>query len=63
MNSELITNIISTTNNNVKYLKNNSEIVNNFYQLTNRNDLIINMGAGDCHNFWSSLDKKYIKKL
>ena len=30
----------------------------NFYQLTQKGDLILNMGAGDCHKFWSILNRK-----
>ena len=30
----------------------------NFYELTQKGDLILNMGAGDCHNFWSILNEK-----
>ena len=63
INSELITKIINKTNKNVKYLKDNSEITNNFYKLTKKNDLILNMGAGDSHNFWSILKDKYIRNL
>jgi len=58
INSEIITNIIYKKNKNVKYLKDFHEIINNFYQLTEKGDLILNMGAGDCHNFWSILNNK-----
>ena len=58
INSKLITNIIYKKNKNVKYLKNNYEIKKNFYELTQKNDFILNMGAGDCHNFWSILNEK-----
>ena len=34
------------------------EITKNFYELTHKGDLILNMGAGDCHNFWSILNGK-----
>ena len=60
INSKLITNIIYKKNKNVRYLKNNYEIIEKFYELTERNDFILNMGAGDCHNFWSILNEKYI---
>ena len=43
------------------YLKNNYEISKNFYKLTKKNDLIINMGAGDCHYLWSILNNKKTK--
>ena len=33
------------------------EITKNFYELTQKGDLILNMGAGDCHNFWSILNE------
>ena len=29
-----------------------------FLDLTNKGDLILNMGAGDCHNLWSLLNSK-----
>ena len=62
INSELITKIIYKKNKNVKYLKNNYEIQKEFYKLTKKNDFIVNMGAGDCHNFWSILNKINILK-
>ncbi len=58
INSEIISNIIYTKNKNVKYLKDFHEIINNFYQLTEKGDFILNMGAGDCHNFWTILNNK-----
>ena len=33
-------------------------ITENFYELTQKGDLILNMGAGDCDNFWSILNEK-----
>ena len=47
--------MIAKKNKNVKRLGNYYEITNNFYKLTKKGDLILNMGAGDCHNFWSIL--------
>ena len=58
IDSKLIVNLIYKKNKNVKYLKDNYEIKYNFYKLTQEEDLIINMGAGDCHNFWSILNNK-----
>jgi len=47
-------------NKNVNYINNYYEITKNFYELTQKGDLILNMGAGDCHNFWSILNEKTI---
>ena len=58
INSKIITDLIYKKNKNVSYIKNYHEISNNFYELTQKGDLILNMGAGDCHNFWSILDRK-----
>ncbi len=58
INSEIITDTIYKKNKNVKYLKDNYAIKDNFLNLTKENDLIVNMGAGDCHNLWSILNKK-----
>ena len=55
ISSENITQMIAKKNKNVKRLGNYYEITNNFYKLTKKGDLILNMGAGDCHNFWSIL--------
>ena len=38
------------------------EVSKSFLELTQKGDLILNMGAGDCHNFWSILNEKTIKK-
>jgi len=56
--SEIITDLICKQNKNVNYINNYHEITKNFYKLTQKGDLILNMGAGDCHNFWSILNKK-----
>ena len=56
INSTIITDIIYERNKNVKYIDNNYAIVKNFYKLTQKGDLILNMGAGDCHNLWSILN-------
>ncbi len=58
INSKLITDLIYKQNKNVYYLNNYHEITKKFYELTQQGDLILNMGAGDCHNFWSILNKK-----
>ncbi len=57
-NSEIITDIIYKQNKNVMYINNYHEISKNFYELTKKGDFILNMGAGDCHNFWSILNKQ-----
>ena len=58
INSKIITDLIYEQNKNVSYINNYQEITNNFYELTQKGDLILNMGAGDCHNFWSILNNK-----
>jgi len=55
INSQLIANEIYKINKNVKFLNNNYEVSKKFLDLTNKGDLILNMGAGDCHNLWSLL--------
>ena len=56
--SKIITDLIYKKNKNVSYINNYHEITNNFYKLTQKGDLILNMGAGDCHNFWTILNRK-----
>ncbi len=56
--SQIITDLIYKQNKNVSYINNYHEITENFYKLTQEGDLILNMGAGDCHNFWSILSGK-----
>ena len=58
INSKIITNLIYKKNKNVSYINDYHEITKNFYELTQKGDLILNMGAGDCHKFWSILNKK-----
>ncbi len=57
INSKIITELIYKKNKNVSYINNYHEILKKFYELTQKGDLILNMGAGDCHNFWSILSK------
>ena len=57
ISSKMITDLIYKQNKNVYYIKNYYAIKKNFYNLTKKGDLILNMGAGDCHNFWSLLNK------
>ncbi len=60
ISSSLISTEILKLNKNVKIVKDNNEIRKNFNHLTRENDLIINMGAGDCHNLWHILtSQKY----
>ena len=61
INSKIITDLIYEQNKNVSYISNYHEITKNFYKLTQEGDLILNMGAGDCHNFWSILNAKHLK--
>ena len=58
INSKIITDLIYKKNKNVSYINNYHEISKKFYELTQKGDLILNMGAGDCHNFWSILNEK-----
>ena len=58
INSNIISDEINKKKKNVKCLNNNFEIINDFYNLTQKGDLIVNMGAGDCHNFWQILNNK-----
>ena len=58
INSQFIANEIYKINKNVKFINNNYEIVKYFFNITNKGDLILNMGAGDCHNLWSLLNSK-----
>ncbi len=56
--AKIITDLICKKNKNVSYIDTYHEITKNFYKLTQEGDLILNMGAGDCHNFWSLLNRK-----
>jgi len=56
INSKIITDLIYKQNKNVIFINNYHEITKNFYELTQKGDLILNMGAGDCHHFWSILN-------
>ncbi|KGF89420.1 MULTISPECIES: UDP-N-acetylmuramate--L-alanine ligase [Prochlorococcus] len=56
INSKMITDLIYKKNKNVSFINNYHEIIKNFDELTQKGDLILNMGAGDCHNFWSILN-------
>ena len=58
INSQVIANKIYKINKNVKFLDSNYEVAKKFLDLTNKGDLILNMGAGDCHNLWSLLNSK-----
>jgi len=63
INSKKITDLIYKQNRNVSYINNYHEITKNFYELTQKGDLILNMGAGDCHNFWSILHGNLNEKI
>jgi len=56
--SKIITDLIYKKNKNVSYINNYYEVTKNFYKLTQKGDLILNMGAGDCHNLWLILHEK-----
>ena len=55
INSQFIANKIYKINKNVKFINSNYEVAKKFLNITNKGDLILNMGAGDCHNLWSLL--------
>ncbi len=55
INSQFIANKIYKLNKNVKFINNNYQVAKQFFDITNKGDLILNMGAGDCHNLWSLL--------
>tara|TARA_Y100000589_G_scaffold322022_1_gene354292 strand:+ start:741 stop:2117 length:1377 start_codon:yes stop_codon:yes gene_type:complete len=55
INSSIIFKEIYKKNKNIKIVKNNYEIKKKFNCITKENDLIINMGAGNCHNLWQIL--------
>ena len=58
INSQFIANKIYKINKNVKFINNNYEVAKKFLDITKKGDLILNMGAGDCHNLWSLLHSK-----
>ena len=60
--SKIIADLIYKKNKNVSYINDYYEVAKNFYELTQKGDLILNMGAGDCHNFWSILNKKQLNR-
>ena len=45
-------------NKNVDYIPTNYEVAKKFLEITNKGDLILNMGAGDCHDLWSLLHSR-----
>ena len=55
INSQLIVDKIYKINKNVKFINSYHEVAKNFFDITNKGDLILNMGAGDCHNLWKLL--------
>tara|TARA_B100000674_G_C37646532_1_gene825882 strand:+ start:27 stop:734 length:708 start_codon:yes stop_codon:yes gene_type:complete len=55
INSSIIANELYKINKKVNIVKDNYEIKKKFNSLTKENDLVINMGAGDCHNLWQIL--------
>jgi len=55
INSQFIADEIYKLNKNVRFINSNYEVAKKFYEITNKGDLILNMGAGDCHNLWSLL--------
>ena len=55
INSSIIAKELYKINKKVNIVKDNYEIKKKFNSLTKENDLVINMGAGDCHNLWQIL--------
>ncbi len=53
--SQIIVDKIYKINKNVQFISNNYKIFNKFFDITSKGDLIINMGAGNCHDLWSLL--------
>ena len=58
INSQFIVDKIYKINKNVKFVNSNNEVAKQFLDLTKKGDLILNMGAGNCHNLWSLLNSK-----
>ena len=58
INSQFIANEIYKINKNVKFINSNYEVAKNFLDITKKGDLILNMGAGDCHNLWPLLESR-----
>ena len=58
INSQIIADKIFKINKNVRFINNNYEVAKQFLDFTNKGDLILNIGAGDCHNLWSLLHSK-----
>jgi len=58
INSQFIADKIYKINKNIKFINSNNQVAKEFFDLTNKGDLILNMGAGDCHNLWSLLHSK-----
>ena len=58
IDSQFIVNKIYKMNKNVKFINSNYEVAKRFLEITNKGDLILNMGAGDCHNLWSLLNSQ-----
>ena len=52
INSQIIADKIFKINKNVRFINNNYEVAKQFLDFTNKGDLILNIGAGDCHNLW-----------
>ena len=55
IDSQYIANKIYKLNKNVNFIPSHYEVAKKFLEITNKGDLILNMGAGDCHNLWSLL--------
>ena len=58
IDSQYIANKIYKLNKNVNYMPSNYEVAKKFLEITNKGDLILNMGAGDCHDLWSLLHSR-----
>mgnify|MGYP001349122178 FL=1 len=58
IDSQYIANKIYKLNKNVNFIPSNYEVAKKFLEITNKGDLILNMGAGDCHDLWSLLHSR-----
>ena len=62
INSKLILDKIIKKNKIILYLKDNNEIKKEFFNITQKGDLVLNLGAGNCHQLWSILNKNILQK-
>tara|TARA_Y100001978_G_scaffold132066_1_gene118120 strand:- start:142 stop:1476 length:1335 start_codon:yes stop_codon:yes gene_type:complete len=58
INSQIIVDEIYKLNKNVRFISSNNEVAKQFFNITSKGDLILNMGAGDCHDLWSLINSQ-----